>query len=169
MEGATTLIACAQTPMDPSNLAKITTDPTALHSINLLIFLTRFAIITNWLRRVEESSPDFARAAAVLDAFQNMTFSTMPNELRPEFFIYIQSLTASVTELHEIVGEKNVPSADISRRMLRWCKGWLAIVLDDEAFLKQTSLLWGAPFFAYVHGAMGSLAKSVEAVLYEEQ
>jgi hypothetical protein len=109
------------------------------------------------------------RAKAVLEAFEEMTLSTMPKEGRPIFAEYIRNLATSVTELHEIVGIKNVPEADVSGRMLRWCKGWLGNIFEDEKFLKSTSILWGGAFFAYVHGAMGSLAKSVEAVLFEKQ
>jgi hypothetical protein len=167
-DGAATLIACAQIRMDSSNLAKITTDPETLNSINFLIYLTRFAIITNWLRLAENSSPMNGRAKAVLETFEEMTLSTMPNEGRSVFAGYIQNLTTSVTELHQIVSTKNVSETDVNGKVLRWCKGWLGNISEDETFLKSTSILWGGAFFAYVHEAMGSLTRSVEAVLFEK-
>jgi len=168
-DGATTLIVCAQIRMDSDNLAKISTDPEILHSINFLIYMTRFAIITNWLQLVEIDTEAGDRARAVLNSVEELTFSTMPNELQPSFSKKIQELTSSISELHEIDGKQGELKATTSAGMIRWCRRWLSNISDDDAFLTRTSALWSGAFFIYVREAMSSLARSVEAVLFEPQ
>jgi hypothetical protein len=168
-DAAATLCACAQISIEPSILAHVTTDREILRSINLLIYLTKAAIIINWLRLLERNCPTDEKTQTVLVAFEQLIFSEVPNDGRRMLAEYIRNLTLSVTELHRIARMENAPEKDVSAAMLKWCKGWLGTISNDEIFLKRTSLLYGAGFFAQIHGAMDSLAKSVEAVLYEKK
>lgn len=168
-QGAKILQSCAENPMDPKNLALVTDDAMLLLSLNRHIYLTKAAIIINWLRLAARSEASSSREEAILNIFEELVLTSFPKVERALLLEHIQDLIVSVTELHAIASSKGSSKEETSVAMLHWCKDWLEHVSDDEVFLKRSSLEFAGPFFIYIHGVMGQSAKNVQAVLWEEQ
>jgi len=167
-DAANVLDICARVKMDSKNITAITIDQEQANSINELVYMTKAAIVINWLRVVGKNRQEVSRAKAVLADFERKTLDAVPPEARSSLARRMEVLVTKTTELREIAENAILTQSEMDQAIAGWCKGWLGLACRGDAFLRRTSIQYGRAFSTHLDRAMGSLFESVQAVLFEE-
>jgi hypothetical protein len=115
--------------------------------------------------QVDGDEPDHT----LLADFKRMTFASIPTEERSSLERQIEVLIAKATELRQIAENTTSTKTEVNEAIVDWCKGWLGLACEGNAFLRHTSVQYGLAFFTHIDKAVVSLSRRVEAVLFEAQ
>ncbi|MGC1463591.1 MAG: hypothetical protein WA802_15415 [Terracidiphilus sp.] len=135
-------------------------------SLNMNFYLTRVAIIIQWLRILERSTTDQSGVKAVLDEFERLTFSQLPAEGRLLLVDHIRELITLTVDLRKFAENKALSQVEISQQMLHLSREWFGLITDDEDFLNYASLMHGAPLLLSVNSEMQVIGEWVEAAMF---
>ena len=165
------LFAWAKVGMRPEDLAKITSDPHIAESIRSLIYMTKTAIIINFLRREAGDGPADCRPYLVADEFERRVFSSIPSNEQGQAAECIKAIFPLNKKLDEAMRKANTGRSDVEHfgtEISEWSKSWFALIptWDDPLML---SFLFSGPMSIYVHKQIGLLENSVMSALYEKK
>ncbi len=133
--------------------------------IGNLFFFTNVAIVVQWLRLLEHSSPEDRGAAQLRADFEKLIFSHVSGKQRALAVEHMRSLIQLTIELQAIVDDKSMSKEELSRRMLGWCRKWLGAASPDPNFVYRVGIVDDLTLLTLVHRSIGTLGAEVQAIL----
>lgn len=147
-------------------------DPDHFPAVSLNFSLTKTAIVIQWLRIMERSQSNPDRAKAVLNEFERLTFSSIPQDRRMFIVEHFRSLIRFTTDLKDFVESTTYSESDIARIMLSLSERWLNLTFGedfaDQEFICTTKLLYGTTIIYTIYEEMGAIGTLVGSAMFGE-
>jgi hypothetical protein len=134
---------------------------------SLNFYMTKAAIVIQWLRIMERdpSSPKMARE--VLDEFERLTFSTLPAEKRLQVVEHIQNLMKLISEINSFMEKRDLPREEVGKRGTAISARWFNLAFDDNDLAIRSSLKHGAELIHCVYAEMEIIGQMTGKAIFE--
>jgi hypothetical protein len=144
-------------------------DPGNRPTVSLNCYLTKAAIIIQWLRILERDPSSPSRVRPVLEEFERLTFSPLLKEKRSYIVEHVQKLMKLNSEINTFMENQQLPEIEVSAQGLGICERWFGTAFDDQDLVIRASLMFGAELISYVHNEMGRIGQMVADAVFGKE
>ena len=135
-------------------------------TVSLNFYLTRAAITIQWLRILERDPSGPGRARAILDEFERLTFSPLPDEKRPYVVEHVRKLIKLASEINGFMGNDSLSEVEVGKQGFAISERWFGTAFDDEDLVVRASLTCGAELISRLFKEMGGIGEMVGIAVF---
>jgi hypothetical protein len=141
-------------------------DPSERPTVSLNYYLTKAAIIIQWLRILEHDAACKGRAREVLDEFEQLTFSPLPAGKRAYIVEHIRKLISLVSEINRLMENRSLSEVEIGATGFSVAERWFGTAFDDEDLVIRATVVSGAELISILHDEMRVAGQRVEEAAF---